>query len=168
MRHTLVNYFLLILTITLSFLAICTFDFYPGEPYDKSLDNFRLFTPGVLYSLFIVILQRSNWALGKLILYFFILVIIYLASLIAGLSSWGVAVPFAGGFGAVVIKKLFYQNAGVLDSTGGKYLMLGFAAGLIGLCLYYLLHDKWTDGVGFGFILVTWQLAFGLLWVKKI
>ncbi len=167
MRYTTTNYLLLILVVTFSFLSVCTFDFYPSEPYDKSLDIFRLITPGIFFSLYIVILQRQNWQLKKLMIFFCLLLVLYYAVLIAGLSSWGVGVPFAGAIGALVIKKLFYQKIELLDLNGTKYLLLGFITGLIGLCLYYLVKDTWTDGVGFGLIIIIWQLGFGILWIKQ-
>jgi hypothetical protein len=168
MRHRTTNFILLALVVTCSFLVIYTFDFYPKEPYDKSMDSFRLFSPGVLFSCFIVFLQRGNLRTAKLMLFFLVLLILYYASLVAGLSSWGIGVPFAGGIGALLIRKLFYQEAELLNSIGKRYLFLGFISGLTGLVLYYLFQDVWTNGVGFGFILVAWQLVFGLLWIRQI
>ena len=166
--HRVTNYTLLTIAVTCSFLEVYTFDFYPKESYDKSMDSFKLFAPGLFFSSFIVFLQRANLTTVKLILFFFVLVILYYASLIAGLSSWGVGVPFAGGIGPLLIRKLFYQKAELLDSMGIKYLLAGFFSGLVGLILYYLLQDVWTNGVGFGFILITWQLVFGLLWIRQV
>jgi hypothetical protein len=167
-RHRVASYTLLALAVTCSFLTIYTFDFYPKELYDKSWDVFRIFAPGVLFSCFIVFLQRANLTAVKSILFFLVLLILYYASLIAGLSSWGGGVPFAGGIGALLIRKLFYQKAKLLDSTGTKYLLAGFISGLVGLVLYYSLHNLWTDGVRFGFILITWQIVFGHLWIRQV
>ena len=164
MRRRVANYILLIIIITSSFFSICTFDLYPSGPYDKSLDNFRLLAPGVIFSLFISILQRRRFSIGKSILFFCILLVFYSIALVAGMSSYGVGVPFAGGFGALLIKNLFKLS----DSDGSKYFVPGFVAGLIGLCLYYYpLKDIGTDGVGFGVILIIWQVVFGLLWIKQ-
>jgi len=103
MRRRVANYILLIIIITSSFFSICTFDLYPSGPYDKSLDNFRLLAPGVIFSLFISILQRRRFSIGKSILFFCILLVFYSIALVAGMSSYGVGVPFAGGFGALLI-----------------------------------------------------------------
>lgn len=166
--HRVTNYTLLIIVVTCSFLEVYTFDFYPEESYDKSMDSFKLFAPGLLFSYFIVFVQSENLTTVKMVLYFFLLVILYYASFLVGLSSWGVGVPFAGGIGALLIRKLFYKKAELLDAIGIKYLLVGFISGLVGLVLYYLLQDVWTNGVGFGFILITWQLVFGLLWIRQV
>jgi hypothetical protein len=162
------NYLLLVLIIVTSFFSIYTFDFHPGESYDKSLDPFRLLTPGVSFSFYIVFLQRRNWPFGRLIVFFFLLMVLYFISFISGLHSWGLAVPFVGGIGAVLIKKLFYQKSRLFDSLGKKYLLFGFCAGLIGFVLYFLAGSFWAYGVAFGLILITWQLVFGVLWTRQI
>ncbi|MGB4848614.1 MAG: hypothetical protein WBP41_11885 [Saprospiraceae bacterium] len=162
------NYTILTIAVTCSFLEVYTFDFYPKESYDKTMDSFKLFAPGLLFSYFIVFLQKSNLPTVKLILFFCVLEILYYASLVTGLSSWGVGVPFAGGIGALLIRKLFYQKAKLFDSMGIKYLLVGFISALAGLVFYYFLQDVWTNGVGFGLILITWQLAFGLLWIRQV
>jgi hypothetical protein len=171
MKRTKDNYILLSLITSCSFLAIHTFAFYPDESYDKSLDYLRLLTPGVLFSLFIIVIQRSIRRSWKLILLFFILLILYSVSILAGMSSWGIGVPFAGGIGAVVIWKLFYQNIELPGSLGRDYFVFGFIAGLAGVFLFYtlqyMLKDFWVTGVGFGFILAIWQLVFGTLWIKQ-
>lgn len=167
MRHQATNYILLILAVTCSFLEIHTFDVYPKLPYDKSMDRFRILGPGVLFSFFIVFIQRANFTTLRLVLFFFALQILYYASFVAGIFSWGMGVPFAGGIGALLIRKLFYQKAELLDPLGKRYLLLGFISGLTGLVLYYLSHDVWTQGTRFGFILVAWQLVFGLLWIRQ-
>ena len=164
------NYVLLTIVIMCSFLSIYTFDFYPDKPYDKSLDIFRLLTPGAFFSLFIVIITRTGLTTLRLILLFFALLTLYSICLIAGLTSWGIAVPFAGGIGAILIRKLFQWNASLLDAIGKDYLVFGFATGLLGLFLFfvlqYVLQKYWTAGLGFGFILATWQIVFGTLWIK--
>lgn len=162
------NYLLLVLTIAISFLSICTFDFYPDEPYDKSLDAFRFLTPGVSFSLYIVFLQRHNWNFGRLVLFFLILMVLYFASLFCGLHSWGFAVPFVGAIGSALIKKIFYQRDEFLSPQGKKYLLYGFAAGLLGFVLHLLFSGLTTFGLGFGLILITWQFIFGTLWIKQI
>lgn len=171
MKRTIANYVFLSFVVAGSFLAICTYDFYPDEPYDRSLDSFRLLTPGVLFSVFIIVVQKSNWAIGKMVLFFFILLTLYSVCLIASLSSWGLAVPFFGGIGAWVIRKLFYQSATLLDAKGKEYFVLGFIAGLVGLFFFfarpYAFQDLWTSGMGFGFILGIWQIVFGILWLKE-
>jgi hypothetical protein len=170
MKQNPTNYILLSIVIVCSFLSIYTFDFYPDEPYDKSLDTFRLLTPGVLFSFFIVIITRTGLAILRLIFLFFILLTLYSISLIAGLTSWGIAVPFTGGISALLIRKLFQRNGKLLHAIGKDYLVFGFATGLFGLFLFfvlqYALQKYWTVGVGFGFILATWQIVFGTLWIK--
>jgi hypothetical protein len=170
MKQNLTNYLLLTIVIVCSFLSIYTFDFYADEPYDKSLDTFRLLTPGVLFSLFIVIITRKDLTILTLILRFFVLFALYSICLVAGLMSWGIAVPFAGGLGALSMRKLLHWNAKLLDATGKDYLVFGFATGLLGLFLFfvlqYALQNYWTVGVGFGLILATWQIVFGTLLIK--
>lgn len=126
------------------------YDFYPDEPYDRSLDNFRLLTPGVLFSFFIIVVQRPNWTMGKLILLFFILLILYSVCLVASLYSWGLAVPFAGGIGALVIRKSFYQSAELFDTKGKDYF-IGFYSRTCWLILLFRISacisrplDKWS------------------------
>ena len=171
MKRTMINYILLSFVIAGSFLTIYTYDFYPDDSYDRSLDGFRLLTPGVLFSFLIIVARKSNWRIGKLILFFFILLILYSLCLVASLYSWGLAVPFVGGIGAWVIRKLFYQSTELLDEKGKDYLIFGFIAGLVGLFLFFVLQyafqGLWTSGVGFGFILGIWQLLFGILWIKE-
>ena len=170
MKQNLTNYILLTVVIVCSCLSIYTFDFYPDKPYDKSLDIFRLLTPGALFSLFIVIITRTGLTKLRLIFLFFALLTLYSICLIAGLTSWGIAVPFTGGFGALLIRKLFQWNANLLDAIGKDYLVFGFATGLLGLFLFfvlqYVLQKYWTVGLGFSFILATWQIVFGILWIK--
>jgi hypothetical protein len=169
MGRTLRNYILLGLVILGSFIAIYTYD--SDQPYDESLDSLRLLTPGMLFSVFIIVVHRTSLTNAKLILLFFILVILYGVCFVAGLSSWGIGVPFVGGIGALIIRKLFYRSADLLDAIGKDYLVFGFAAGLVGLFLFvvlqYALQDLWTAGAGFGFVLATWQLVFGTLWIKE-
>lgn len=161
------NYPLLILTIGISFLSICTFDFHPNDSYNKSLDTFRILTPGVVFSIYTIFLQRQNWAFGRLILFFFILMILYSISFFCGLHSWGFVVPFNGAIGAALIKKLFYQKDQFISPLGKRYFWYGFVAGLLGLVLHLLFSRLTTFGVGFGLILITWQFAFGVLWVRE-
>ena len=84
--------------------------------------------------------------------------------------SWGIAVPFAGALGAILMRKVLRWNAQMLDATGKDYLVFGFATGLFGLFLFfvlqYALKNYWTVGVGFGLILTTWQFVFGTLLIK--
>jgi len=169
-RQKATNFALLVLAITCSFLAVQSYDYYPKEPYDKSLDPYRLFAPGVIYSCFIVFLQRGALTIPKMVLYFLVLSVLYYVSFLASFASWGAGVPFAGGIGSFLIRQLFYPKSEFLDSTGTKYLLSGFLSGLVGLYLYHYSHnDKlWTNGVGFGFILITWQIVFGLLWIRQV
>ncbi len=159
------------MVILISFLAIYTYDFYPNELYDKSLDSWRLLTPGLLFSFFIVIIKRAGWTFWKLIFLFFVLLSLYSVCLMAGMYSYGIAVPFVGGIGAMAIRKLFDPTVRLLDPTGKDYLIFGFIAGTSGLFLFfvlqYALQPTWTVGKGFGFILSTWQLVFGTLWIKE-
>lgn len=163
------NYILLTIVIVCSFLSIYTFDFYPDKPYDNSLDIFRLLGPGALFSLFIMIIRRRGLTALRLMFLFFTLLTLYSICLIAGLTSWGIAVPFLGGIGAILIRKLFHWNVNLLDAIGKDYLVFGFATGLLGLFLFfvlqYVVQAYWTAGLGFGFILATWQIVFGTLWI---
>jgi hypothetical protein len=168
MKTPLSNYLLLILTIAISFFSICTFDFHPDESYDKSFDAFRLLTPGVSFSFYIVFLQRRNWPFGRIIIFFFILMILYFISFFCGLHSYGLAVPFVGAIGAALIKKLFYQKDEFVSLLEKKYLLYGFHSGLLGLVLYFLIEGYGTYGIRFGLILITWQFAFGMLWIRQL
>ena len=154
------NYSLLILVNILSFLSIRSYDFYPEGPYDRSLDNYRLLTPGVLFSIYIIFIERRNLSYRKLILFFFLLFALYYISLMTGCASWGVAVPLIGGVGAFLMRILFNRET-------EWYFTLGFAAGLVGLALYYLVQATWTSGFGFGLILISWQFIIGMLWIKQ-
>jgi len=167
MTTAMTSYTLLILVIIVTFVSINTYEFYPAGIYDKALDPYRLLTPGVLFSLYLVFVLRKNRSFWKLALFGFILFVMYCASLVTGMSSWGIAVPFAGGVGALLIKKLFYNQAELLDTNGKRYLSIGFIAGFIGIGLFYLIINRWKVGVGFAAILILWQLAIGIVLIKQ-
>jgi len=160
------NYILLILVNILTYLSICTYEFYPVGSYDESLNPYRLFTPGLLFSLYIVFVQRKERSFLKLALFVILLFVLYCASVAAGLSSFGFAVPFAGGIGALLLKQLFYNKTQLLDTMGKSYLSIGLIAGGIGYGLFYLTINAWAAGVGFALILILWQIAIGILWIK--
>jgi hypothetical protein len=164
----IINYFLLILVILVSFLSIRDFEMYPQWPYEKSLDGYRLFAPGFLFSIYLIFLERRNRGFGRLLVFFCILLILYYISLMAGFTTWGMAVPVVGGIGALLIKKLFYLKSAWLDPYGRQNLVWGFVAGLIGWILFFITRDNWTMGFRFGLILLSWQLTIGLLWIKQI
>jgi hypothetical protein len=164
----IVNYFLLILTNIFSFLSIRSYDFYPKGPYNKSLDNYRLMAPGVLFSLYLIFLERQNWSFRKLILRFCLLLVLYFISLMSGSLGWGIAVPFVGALGALLIKQLFYPETELLDSHGMKKLVFGFVSGLVGLVFFYIVvNQNLTFGFGFGLILMSWQFVIGVMWIKN-
>jgi hypothetical protein len=172
MKQTTSTYFLLSLIIGSSFLALRNSGIQQGDPY-TDLNILMLLTPGILYSSFIIFIQRHNWPIGKLILSFFCLLILYCVSIYVGLISWGMAVPFVGGIGAFIIRKLFYKGREFLDSIGKDYLIFCFAAGLGGwflsfFLIQFILQDFWTTGLGMGMgvIVLIWQLVFGILWIR--
>lgn len=167
MRQTITHHLLLFFVCVSSFLCMRSFAFYPRVPYDKSLDYFRLLTPGVLFSLYLIFLERRNHSVGKLILFFCLLVVIYWVALEVGLVSWGVAVPIAGAGGALLAKQLLYQRTEWLDPFGRKISAVGFLSALLGLAMFYWRPETKPEGVGFGFIVILWQFAIGKLWMEQ-
>lgn len=167
MTRMVINYILLFLVIVLSFSAIRSYEFYPKGSYTKALDFLRWFTPCVLFSFYLVFLQRCNYSIGKLMLLFCALILLYAIVFETGLASWGAALPMVGGLGAYGVKKLFYPGE-LYESTDRRYLIGGGFSGTIGLLLFYLGQDYWVAGVGFGVIIMIWQLTIGLIWNDQV
>lgn len=168
MTRAIINYLFLTVIVILSFLAVRSYDLFPGGAYDESLNKFRLSIPGVLFSIYIIVLQRSIKKIGRLILYFCILLALYALVLGTCFASWGIAVPFAGGIGAYLIIRLFSPSPEIYDSTDTKYFLVGFGTGLLGVTLFYIGQDRWPAGVGFGLILIIWQSVIGFLWIDEV
>jgi len=167
----------------LSFLMLKDFDIYPNGTYDKSLDLYRLFTPGVIFSIYLVVLHKSMFRIWKLIRFFILLLIGYFFSLFVGTITWGIAVPILGGMGALLVKWLFYNNGELLDAyhegklfdeNGIILVCIGFLTSLLGLIFYYYSckhfydYKLLTEGFGFGLIIGLWQLGIGVKCIKII
>ena len=163
MRRPMSSYIFLTAIAAISGLLFFTSEYEIGRP-DPTSETLTFLVPGILYSAFIIVTQHIYRSPAKKVFFFFILLFLYGASVLIGFVSWGLGVPIVGGIGAVVIKKLFSKKT---KPSIAKELFIGSTAGLVGLGIFYAVHDLWTDGIGFGIIIVLWQLAFGFLWINE-
>jgi hypothetical protein len=176
------KYASLIIVSVLSVLFIKEYDFYPNEPYDQSSNSYRFLGPGILFSWYLIVLHWKQFRMGKLIQFFIILIVAYCIALYTGLATWGVAVPFVGGLGALLVKWVFYNRGelldayhkdALLDSEGIKFAAIGFVTGLVGLLFFYYASNAFADnkmyttGVGFGLIISLWQIGIGIKCITK-
>lgn len=158
------SYIWLISFNVFEFILIIPYDFYSDEPRSEILDGIRILAPGLLFVSFIILSQYKKWSALRVLATFLVLLLYYVFSFGAGISSWGFAVPLVGGIGGLLIKKAIYFQDKIYNDIGKKYTMTGFLAGLIGLLLFYLTQNiPLTAGTGLGIIIVLWQLAIGYL-----
>lgn len=163
----LFNYFLLMLVALFSFLVIRNFDFFAINDSDSWMGENVFYFPGELFSLFLFFLHFKKKSFLKSILYLLLLIAFYILAFSLSIATWGIFVPFVGGLGALLIKKLYIVSTKTLDDIGISYLTYGFIAGLIGLILFFTTQDFFTAGEGFGFIIVIWQLVIGVKCIKQ-
>jgi hypothetical protein len=156
-------YIALFIVAIISFTSICTLEMYPKNDinYDESLDNVRLFLPAFVFSIFILIYQLKYISLLKSVLLFASLIIVYSINLIISFSSWGLAVPIAGGIGGAMIGFVIKFNHKKPKTFYDEFIVLGFVSALFGLIFYYTTSDHFVDGIGFGVIIVLWQISVG-------
>jgi hypothetical protein len=89
------KHFALLITVNIiSFISVCSFTLTPDVNYNVSLDLFRLFVPGVVFAIFIIVYQIKKLTIIKLLSLFIILVGGYYLNLAIGLSSWGYSGPY--------------------------------------------------------------------------
>ncbi len=160
----------LIFVVISSFLMVSTYKMgcTYGQQYDHSYDSLKLFGPGILFSGYIIAVRFGQIPPLRSLVYFIIMIAAYVFSVGASFASWGVAVPFVGAAGAVLIKCILEQNLKVMEQASLVYLITGFVCGLFGVSLFYLMRDAEYDGIGFGFILAFWQLFIGLVFLKGL
>lgn len=175
MKIAYLNFALLVLTLAVSFFCMLPFKVGSGSDTYGGNGMIDIFAPGMAYSFFIIWVtwsKEEDYPPLKLVLFFPVLVMLYLAAFFCGLLSWGVGVPVIGGIGALLIKRLFYWQQPLWNKTGKKFLgkdslQLGFLSGLAGFLLFLWANVRDMQGVGFGCILVTWQAAFGIKWILQ-
>jgi hypothetical protein len=49
-----------------------------------------------------------------------------------------------------------------------KFIGYGFASSLVGLVFYFATKDIVNDGIGFGAIIIMWQLFIGIAYLNEI
>ena len=162
--RSLIKYFQLIIVVSVSFVAIYTFEFYPKDEYlyNRELDLFRIIIPGYLFTLNLIILNYKLTILRKIIFSFFLLLVSYIVIFEASFLSWGLFVPIGAGVGGFIIKKLFYEQ-----EANQSFILIGFIAGFLGLVVFYSTTSYVKTGVGFGLIIVIWQLAIGIKCIRS-
>jgi hypothetical protein len=166
----MIKYLSLFITLIISFLSVWRYEFYPEDEvlYNESIDIFRFLIPGLAFSVFILALHYKVLKPKRIIAYFFILSSYYCFAVYVSFSSWGIGVPFAGAAGALLVKKLFYNGTGLFNDKGVKYILAGLTSAAFGLALFYGPLDSGGEGPGFGAILVSWQLAVGIICIRDL
>ncbi len=163
------KYIFLVIVVCISFFAMTQFGYYFNHKNPNSLFlRFIFIWPGILFSFFLIILQSENYSKLKLLAFFVLLNIIYIASFFCGLSSWGGGLPFIGGAGAFLINFLFYYGMKDLEFYNKVHLASGFVSGGVGLVLFLVVPEETRFLYGFGLIISLWQLVFGIIWIKQI
>ena len=159
----------LIITVTLSFLAICQFEitFSQQDPEDILPAFWQTQLPGVIFSVYILILHARFLNIFGAILGILLLPSLYFISFYSGFISWGMGAPICGAIGSLIIGLLArYRTKAIISKA--TMLLIGFLSVIPGLILFYVLQPAITDGVGFGFMICLWQLLVGLALIKKL
>jgi hypothetical protein len=162
------QYLGLLLIIVVSFWAISNVDISFDEGYDDTYDSVKLLAPGVLFSMYLIILRFEKITAKASLINFSILVIGYMAILFTSLSTWGLAVPIAGGVGGVLVNYVLHDTLKFDDGGMKNFFIMGCLSGLSGLVIYYLTKEFFNDGIGFGAIIIIWQLIIGILFIKQL
>lgn len=162
------KYLGLLLIIVVSFWAISTVDISFDESYDDTYDSVKLLSPGVLFSMYLIILRFKEIPAKASLTNFLILVIGYLVILFSSLSTWGFAVPIAGGVGGVLVNYVLHDTLSFEEGGIKSFFIMGCLSGIIGVVIYYLTKDFYNDGIGFGAIIIIWQLIIGIAFIMQL
>lgn len=165
------NYYIgLILTVTISFLAICQFDilvFGEQDPDDILPAFWQVFLPGIAFSLFVLFLIINHLNLLNFTLSLIVLLALYYFSFYLSFISYGLGTPAFGLVGGVIVTALVgYQIK--QPAPQGKFALFGFLSVIPGIGLLFMFENRIGDGVCFGLMIGLWQLVTGALLIAQI
>ncbi len=157
------KYFFLTITIGLSFYIIKDYS-WAMPPEEISRGFLLLISPGILFTVYLIILLRAFLTPMKSVLIFFALLMFYLIALFYGYTALGLYVPILSGLGAYIVSFLF-------NLRGRPYIIVGLSifSSIVGLILFLisLTSTKWSIGTYFGITICLWQLVVGIVCIHE-
>jgi len=160
------KYFFLFTVIIVSFASIFSLKWYGHEETSEFITLLKVIIPGIAFSIFIVAYQTPFFKIFKSLFLFIILVIIYFINFLIGMSSWGFAVPIAGGIGGALVNAALIYNHKEARKDLMQFIGYGMASSTIGLIFYFATQGYFNEGIGFGAIITIWQLIIGIEYIK--
>lgn len=160
----------LIITVIISFLAICQFEilvFGEQNPDDILPAFWQVFIPGLAFSMFVLLLVIRYLNILNFILSLIVLLGLYYFSFYLSFLSYGIGTPVFGLIGAVIITALVGYE---LKATApqGKFALFGFLSVIPGIGLLFMSGNQVSNGVCFGLIIGLWQLVVGALLIQQV
>lgn len=160
------HYLFLFTIATISSLSIFSYEIF--NSYDELTRLSKIIIPGIAFSFFVVAYQIRVLGPLKSILVLISLTAGYYINFIIGFSSWGLAVPVAGGLGGALIGYFIMFTHKKKKPSFGKLIVLGITSTLPGFIFFILNKDYVFDGVGFAIIIALWQILVGKEYLKQI
>ena len=164
----------LIVSVCLSAVSIYYFDIYTDYEYNKSFDYFKILSPGIFFSIFILYLNRIK---GKqLIIDFFSLLLLWIVCfLLIFVTRFLILIPIATTLSANCVNGVSNKKREFYYDTKHYFTIIGFIVGLLGIGGLYLTQNlNITLGFRMMCIIAPWQIGIGsmlirqeIIWKKK-
>lgn len=125
---------------------------------------------GILFSICICILRAKEIPWFYKIAQFIFLIFIFFISILCGIATWGMTLPFIGGVGAILVcYTLNFTPSAKIDGTGvTTFFIRGLLSGLIGLIIYFSTSKIINQETGFCIIVLIWQSVIGFHALKHV